>query len=150
MIIFLDIDGVLTSARTWYALDRHYGGMIWRALDPIAVGLINGFCKDYKYQIVISSSWRTHPDCWSDLKKGGLNMNLIHSDWRTTSEQKSWMRGYEIEAWLKRNNKLDTKYIILDDDQDFLPEQKPRLVLTNSDNGLMMDDYRKMRNLLIS
>lgn len=149
MIIFLDIDGVLTSARTWYALDRHYGGMIWRSIDPVAVGMVNGFCQDYNYKIVISSTWRKHPDCWNDLTKGGLNMNLIHQDWRTPIDN-SWMRGYQIRDWLKRNNMLDTKYIILDDDQDFLPEQKPRHVLTNAENGLMMDDYRKMRNLLVS
>ncbi|MFL0101215.1 HAD domain-containing protein, partial [Tenacibaculum maritimum] len=49
------------------------------------------------------------------------------------------LRGIEIKNWIKDNQKhfkTPIKYIILDDEDDFLKEQKPNFFQTNPDIGL--------------
>lgn len=54
-IIFLDIDGVLTSLRTCTTLD---GGGLWTEFDPVGVAIIKRLCENHNYKIVISSTWK--------------------------------------------------------------------------------------------
>lgn len=60
-MLFLDIDGVLNSARTCVAckgypmeLDGYHRAMF----DEVALGLIRGLCAKGGVSVVVSSAWR--------------------------------------------------------------------------------------------
>lgn len=135
-IIFLDIDGVITSARTG-----------WYDMDIFAINYLIWLCKQANAQIVISSTWRfnTSREFWLTIFP-----DLIHEDWKTKTfrfEGREYNRGDEIAEWLHRHDYI-TEYAILDDDKDMLPEQMERFIHTNSENGLMFQDMLKLKDIL--
>lgn len=135
-VLFLDIDGVLNSHRTAIA----FGGMFGTGvLDPIALRLVRGICKQANVSIVLSSSWRlTHR--FQELG-AELDLPMIGATPRLLGE-----RGKEIATWLAGHPDV-TAYAIVDDDADMLPEQMPYLVKTHMQNGLTWDCACKLAEL---
>lgn len=136
-IIFLDIDGVITSART--------GWVNW---DPFATTFVKWCCEKSDTKIVISSTWRCNRDrkFFTDI----FGENAIHEDWRTPwdlSDMTMNCRGDEIQKWLTNHPEIED-YVIIDDEDDMLERQVSHLMLTNSYNGMMFDDYEKLRKML--
>lgn len=133
-IIFLDIDGVLTSART--------GWMNW---DIYATTFLKWVCLNADVKIVISSTWRCHRD--KQFFEDIFGKEIIHADWKTPWDlmnRNVRCRGHEIKLWLEQHPEID-KYLIIDDDSDMLHEQLPNLLLTNTYNGLQFEDMEKIR-----
>lgn len=128
-IIFLDIDGVVTSARA--------NG--FRDLDPFAVNFISWCAEQSDWKIVISSVWRHGfpKEFWDTIFP-----NLIHNDWRTKSL--GGMRGEEVLEWLSRNEWDD--YLILDDDSDFYPHQRWRHIRTDGHDGMLMKHIYQLKD----
>lgn len=58
------------------------------------------------------------------------------------------IRGSEIQEWLTQNEKGVDAYVIIDDVDDFLPEQQQHLVLTNPDVGITLENARRAIALL--
>ena len=61
------------------------------------------------------------------------------------------MRGMEILKWLSDNypeGMEQPRYVIIDDGDDFLPEQAEMLVRTNAEVGITKEDAAKAINLL--
>ena len=128
-IIFLDIDGVITSARTG-----------WHNWDIYAVNYLRWICKNAPAQIVITSTWRMNKD--ESFFKSIFGEYLC-SDWMTPIKHE--MRGKEIEEWIY-NYKIEIdKYLILDDDTDFLEYQKENFIKTNFTNGLLWEEMHKIK-----
>lgn len=130
-IIFLDIDGVMTSARTG-----------WRNMDQCAVAFLKHICKEGNAKMVISSTWRYNRtrEFFTDI----FGNDCIHEDWRTSTDlltNGSDCRGDEIKLWLATHPEI-MDYLILDDDSDMLPEQMDHLILTDSYNGLLFKDMK--------
>ena len=92
--------------------------------DPIKWKWLSEFCNENDYKICISSVWKNHfkdPRDWhAALSNLGFNGASIF--WGTTPNLKSRIRGEEIAKWLLNHPKF-TKYAIIDDDSDMLPEQ---------------------------
>lgn len=82
---------------------------------------LSKFCNENDYKICISSVWKTHfrdPNDWNRaLIALGFNDNIFVG---ITGNRRT-LRGTEIKEWVDTNNV--TKYAILDDDSDMLPEQ---------------------------
>lgn len=127
-IIFLDIDGVITSART--------GWMNW---DIYAVTFLKWICEKANIQIVISSSWRHNHNKQFFVDIFG---NIIHKDWKIPTFI-SAIRGKEIQQWLDNHPEVQT-YLIIDDDSDMLPDQP--LLLTSTYDGLSFDNQNFIRD----
>ena len=54
--------------------------------------------------------------------------------------------------WLSENapdNPLEFRYVIIDDDTDFLPEQQPHLIITDPIIGLTAKDAEKAKAILL-
>jgi hypothetical protein len=68
-VIFLDIGGVVTSAKTG-----------WYIFDVTTVGFLRWFCKETEAKIVISSTWRKNHDKAFFEKIFG---DVIHVSWCT-------------------------------------------------------------------
>ena len=136
-VLFLDIDGVLNSHRTAIA----FGGMFGvDKLDPIAVRLVRGIVDTADACVVLSSSWRlTH-----DFRELGKQLDLPMID-RTPSLVGP--RGKEIKAWLDGHPEC-TRYAIVDDDGDMLPEQTPYFVQTNMREGFTWASAERLCEVL--
>jgi hypothetical protein len=138
-VLFLDIDGVLNSARTLVArggypmeLTGHHLDMF----DTIAVGLVRSLCEKANVSVVVSSAWRiTH-----HVDAIGRALDLPTID-RTPSLSKT--RGHEIADWLAKHPQV-TRYAIVDDDSDMLPEQLPYFVKTDGNEGLSFANYIRL------
>lgn len=140
-VLFLDIDGVLTSYRSIAAFGGRSGSLegLHAKCDPIALQLVRRLCKSAGASVVISSAWRTSYD-WSEIARV-LQLPAIGA---TPVGLKS--RGHEIQAWLDRVPA--DAYAIADDMNDMLPSQLSHFVHIRSMDGITWADYVKLCNLL--
>ncbi len=156
-IIFLDIDGPLNNERTLLSKADRFPGRSAIG-DRIAIGRLNRICHDAGAQIVISSTWRRFDshDTINWLCYYGLDVDLVHEDWRTKyltikkevcglECEQEVRRGAEVLEWLSRHPEV-THHAIIDDDHDFYPGQP--LVHCSYRNGLLVEDFEKLEQLL--
>lgn len=164
-IVFLDIDGVLNSDRSFVAmagkdLGREGDGYITRitvtTIDPIAVGILNKILQQCDAHFVLSSSHRMNFDRGNDevaipeMKEylARLGIDVSRCLGRTPILHTS--RGSEIAIWLENNkfNYFVDSFVILDDHADMLPEQHENFVRTDSRVGLTAENYREACRIL--
>jgi len=131
-VIFLDFDGVICVDWNEY-IDEHGHGFRKKYVENLELIIEQTGAK-----IVISSSWRTAglammKSMWKERRMKGEIIGI--------TERLNTPRGEEIEEYL-RENPCD-KYVILDDDNDFLPEQRPFFVRTSM-NKDHEDSYKGM------
>lgn len=131
-IIFLDVDGVITSARTGYS-----------NFDVYAVHFLRWVCEASSARIVISSTWRANHSL-GFFRRIFYDYIFRDGDWKTPYINSPERRGGEIRAWLEKHQPIE-KYLILDDDSDFLPEQLPFHIRTDTLNGLLFEDMDRIR-----
>lgn len=122
-VIFLDFDGVICV--DWNTEGDEHG----QAFRREYVGNLRAIIEATGANIVVSSSWRTMginrlKTMWELRDMPGKIIGLTPSMWT--------QRGGEIAEYL-RENPCD-KYVIIDDDSDFLPEQKPFFVKTSGND----------------
>ena len=142
-VLFLDIDGVLNSARTAYAFGGypHLPSQVDR-FDLVAVALIRKVCTEVGARICLSSTWRLGRD-WKELR-GHLGLPITHRTPRLDGAR----RGEEIKAWMDAYNRTIEKWAIVDDDADMLPEQLHHFVQTCPRNGFTFENYERLKDLL--
>lgn len=139
-VIFLDIDGVVTSAR-----DNGF-----RDFNLHVVHWLRFLCQESGAKIVLSSTWRhSHDEAFWRTIFG----DYVHSDWRTPDgcrkqESGLWtspIRGDEVAEWLERNPDVK-QYWILDDDSDFCEDQMPFFIKTDPMNGMLFESFTTLRD----
>ncbi len=136
-IIFLDIDGVVTSVRTgWYNMDIY------------VINFLRWVCKNANAKIVISSTWRYNHghDFWKTIFEDYLNEDFKTPDLIKGLQVRgqNCTRGSEIQAWLDKHNEVE-KYLILDDDSDMLEHQMENLIQTDSMDGMLSEHMMAVR-----
>ena len=142
-IIFLDIDGVLNNLGSVIGL-----GDPSHHLDPVSVGLMTRLCEEAGASIVISSSWRigrTVESLKDEFDKLGAHKLADRFMDRTKDFQA--IRGKQIARWIE-DNAYTGRYVIVDDDSDMLPEQKPYFVHTSWEDGFRAKHYRDALKIL--
>lgn len=141
-VIFLDIDGVVTSSR-----DNGF-----RDFNLHVVHWLRFVCEQSGAKIVISSTWRhSHNKAFWETVFG----EYVHDDWRTpdgcrkleSGLYSSPIRGDEIAEWLTGHPEV-TDYVILDDDSDFRDDQKANFIKTDAHNGMLFDSLMDLRERL--
>ena len=149
--IFLDFDGVLNTEQYQAELcvdgkltSDEYGPLF----DPKAVNRLAAIVEKTKAQIVITSSWRfIHDedalnDMWEKRGMPGEIYRVLKPDNSISS------RGEEIQRFFDSREKDFTPYIILDDENDFLPEQLPKVIVSNPVKGISNQDVEKAISIL--
>lgn len=125
-VIFLDIDGVLNSTRSFAAKtvgdlnqpSRSYLEINLSVIDPIAIALLNKLCVATGADIVLSSTHRKMvDDIPLYLKQLGITAKCVGS----TPITDRGFRGDEVNMWLGLNPV--GQYVIFDDDSDFYSYQ---------------------------
>lgn len=149
-VIFLDVDGVLNSEKFY----RKRGAPDYRfedeppyplcEFDPEAVELFNKITDQTGAKIVVSSTWRigrTVDELKELFQSVGVTGQIIDKT-RTLRERKEYekiVRGTEIRIWLEKFPKV-YRYIIIDDDNDMLPEQQPNFIKTSFWTGITVEN----------
>jgi hypothetical protein len=150
-LVFLDIDGVLDTYKSHYML------------DPVLMDRLGNILGRTGAWIVISSSWRcgnvpetiefmtdydnprvgSNPFPFTDRIVGitPILYSVIDDD-----IDRPATRGEEINAYLKAH--LCDNYVILDDCDEMLGDQRPHLVLVNDEIGLTDNDVEKAVSIL--
>ena len=156
--LFLDIDGVLNTGRySDYLIENGLcetdaDGYLF---DPEAVQNLERIIEATDAKIIITSTWRLDGDMqalWRNRNLAGEAIGTTPTLLReeTIGKVKVYYghRGMEVEAWLKDNAIAPYKYAILDDEDDYLPHQAERLILTDPMRGITKDVADKVISLL--
>ena len=111
-------------------------------------------------RIVLSTSWKRMKtlEAWNEQfrKIKGWTWEIIGRTPNITEQivmetvngyQRTTPRGLEIKTWLSENN-WQGRYLILDDDDDMLPEQKDSFIQTNSDLGFTIENKKNVISFL--
>lgn len=156
-IIFLDIDGVLNT-ESWYMqmTKETPKDKFGYAFDPQAVANLRKIVEETGADIVISSSWKCMglsqmEDMWKDRnlpgKIIGVTPNSVSDELLIDADIDSMelfhIRGEEIMEWLKKHGKHSSRYAIIDDMDNMLPEQQSHFVQTNPEMGITEADAEK-------
>jgi len=147
-IIFLDIDGVLTTLNTKY----YY-------LDPVCMGHLKKVVDATNAYFVISSTWRLYhmdrlmpmlADC--GLEDRVIGVTPSRKETKDIGNDKklilAWGRGFEIDEWLKNNEAVVDKYAVFDDDKHDLRTHVKVHVHTDTCKGLNAEDAEKAIEIL--
>ena len=157
-VIFLDIDGVLSPR--WWDSDKqsdNYGCLF----DAKAVANLAKIVEETDAEIVISSSWKDMglvelQNMWRDRDLPGKIVDITPdymSDELLLKEDSADMdylyeRGSEIQGWLLLHGDDVSRYVIIDDMDDILPEQQSHFLQTDPEFGITNDDVKKVVHLL--
>jgi hypothetical protein len=156
-VIFLDIDGVLNSDRSqaafghrpWPTAPRN-----WQFFDEAAVRLLARVVEQLDARVVLSSSWRADLKAPEDLAALGERLGLPIIGATPFSVPGPWgdalscaNRGEQIAAWLSAHPKV-ASWVIVDDVDDMLLEQKERFVHVDGRVGLSVEDAQRMAHIL--
>lgn len=140
-VLFLDIDGVLNSAKVLEEKGRH------DAIDHDMVEQINRVTTTTGCSIVISSSWRW---LWSlgelkaILRQHGLHDVVIGA---TQTKPRLERRDEEILAWLAQHPEVK-QFAVVDDDSFDLTAVADRLVHTSFITGTLPEHADRLIELL--
>ncbi len=147
-VIFLDVDGVLNSEETGFG--GFFGMEKVLTKDDVKWGgelvdRIRRVVEEADASIVISSTWRRHFDIikfremfslynWPDVPIIDMTPKLHQG------------RGLEVNAWLQKHP-VD-RYVIIDDVDQFLADQKPYYIQTSIMTGITEEDAEQAIKIL--
>ncbi len=139
-IVFLDFDGVITTLKSRWKIDRE------------KCKLVKKICDETRAKIVISSSWRKYS--FEETMKQFNREEFILYDYIIDITKRLTLngtnltvpRGVEIMDWIE-NHTVDN-YVILDDDSDMLLWQKDNFVQTDTYKGINEQDVQKAISIL--
>lgn len=136
-VIFLDIDGVITTPPTW-------------TINFDNLQLIKDLVDITNAKIVLSSSWKnscnndiklvkeklkTYLKCFSDNDKLTNLFNWFINNIYDITPSNGACRGDEIQKYLDHHTNIDN-YVIIDDDSDMNDEHVYHFVQTDSTFGI--------------
>lgn len=150
-VVFLDFDGVLTSARVHAA---HGDGAPWKTFDPVT---LNFFKRQMNVEFVISSTWRLHFDFRGITHIfGSTGWDIpLHQIWCTphpskvgiTDRNKDYgSRAREIMAWIDEHLG-DRDFVVVDDAVGPWPDHW-KVVQTDPTEGMLWQHYDTFNALL--
>lgn len=146
-VVFLDIDGPLRP----YGCVPSDGAWVSErdGVCPVRMEMLNRLASVPGLKVVVSSSWRSDETTRDALVRQGLVIPF-HPSWRTTLEVPDGndvpFRGWQVRRWLAENGWR--RHAIVDDSDDFLPRQAPRLVLVDPYVGIDREALTSMLGLL--
>lgn len=139
-VLFLDVDGVLNSSRSRSI----------RALSRGALRRLSRVVDATGCMIVVSSTWRLHPEFLTLLRRrlAHRNIHIIGiTDKLMDGHDRPVERGVEIHQWMIDHPGV-TAYAILDDTDEMLRYQRQFFVQTNMAVGMTDEDAEKAISIL--
>jgi hypothetical protein len=139
-VLLTDIDGVFNhfspdSTTTQRQTPEGYLIMT----DPEKVFMLNNAQDLNGFSVVLSSTWRIVPNWREQMRANGFLFKFLDK----TPIIKNGLRGEEIKAWLDQHPEVE-RYAILDDIDEFSPEQKVNFFKTDQTIGLTQEIMDKI------
>ena len=147
-ILFLDIDGVVNSQETFKARYERGGKGRESDIDPVLAQHVKNIVERTGCKVVLSSSWRGSEEAEREIEERVCKLAgrtpRIHRPVGTGMEYCE--RGREIKSWMVSNAELVeiTRYAIVDDDGDMLPEQQEHFFQTTNEKGITAEIAEKI------
>ena len=143
-IIFLDFDGVLTTPSSDYTFTKD------------AIDRLGHILSETGAKLVITSSWRSETvEQMRNLLSGNqssatryIRFPYVKEIIGVTPHCGAWLRGQEIQKWLENTRFPVERYAIIDDEEQYLQNQKPFLVRTSHSIGITDEDVESVIRLL--
>lgn len=158
-LVFLDIDGVFTSARVNLAHNASYE--MWHRFDPVAVDFMNKIHDRYPVEFVLMSTWKNNLrsddnniEHWVRAAFGNSGFRgQLATPWKTDPDNIIWHRkgandrAHEVKEYLELYGQDVKDFILFDDNRYRFKEVLGvnRLVHTDHENGLL---HKHMLNAL--
>lgn len=146
-VVFLDYDGVVNTpmwnekgTKCSYSFPKD-----GKVNNFQAVQWVSEFCQKCHYSIVVTSTWRKYENYQQCLINGRLRKGI---EILGRTEITDNCRGQEIANYLKLHPEIKY-YLILDDENDMLPEQQSHFVQTETLIGFGMKEYEKCLKVYI-
>jgi hypothetical protein len=149
-VIFLDVDGVLNSHRTFFGTGKLPFRFIEEQkpyFDWIAVGMLRRLVTDDPaIRFVLSSSWRI------DGKRMPHEVaveaaNFLDLPFVDCTDTNGPHRGEEIQRWLDAHPEVE-QYAIVDDDSDMLESQASHFVQTLFADGMRYIHFKAIQRIM--
>lgn len=139
-VLFLDADGVINKKDNFNPAIKNN----LYPIDAYCAFLVGRIQLQTGCEVVLSSSWRHHPESVENVSKRVIRVSDVTPDlYDDLNEGKLIIRGDEIQVWLDEHPEVD-KYAILDDDIDFYAHQAPNLFKTTFEEGLTDEIAQKV------
>ena len=160
-LVFVDIDGVLTSARAEFS-----DGLItlWNKFDPIAIDFFNRIHDTFQgVEFVLISTWRAwmktddpHNTLWvqAAFRSAGFRGNLRYPHWKVNPENDADLyfrqRAEEIKHYLTEYAEGYQDFIIFDDtDYNFNSVLGiKRFVQTDPNDGMLLKHMKNAWSIM--
>jgi len=139
-IIFLDVDGVLNCQGDFKGKSLH-------VLNKDMIARLDKIKEATGAKVVLISTWRKFRKHRDYLKKNGVKFIDRTIDFCLPPSERYGQRGAEIEHWLNKRPDIK-KYVIIDDEWDFLEYQRPLLVKTQWLVGMQDEHVEQAINIL--
>lgn len=136
-ILFLDIDGVLKPARSYWLPHRHQG-----SFDPLGVAAVNKICEKTGALIVTNTVWNREDNLTNILREQGIT-GAFHEHRRTEYPIEANNRWNAIFTWIRGHSKIG-QWVALDDAES----DHPRIIQVNGQEGISTEDYRNATRIL--
>lgn len=157
-VLFVDVDGCLNTEQFQIERFKKFGKIECQDyyFQPSCMKHLKRIIDETKCKVVISSTWRSHPERMGAIKTNfvihNINPNVIIGTtpnfvYSSIFDEKPPERGDEIKAWCKANDGINCNIesiAIIDDDSD-MGDLKHRLIQTTWKSGLT----RKLANKAI-
>lgn len=159
-IIFLDIDGVLTSERSFFAHSPN-NYKIMNKFDPVAIDFFNKIHNTYDVEFVLISSWKTDMNVSSDYHKHWIISSFSNSGfvgkfadvWKVSDEDNFPAlntRAFQIIKYVEEHHASIEDYMIFDD-EDYSYNKilnKKRFIKTSSKEGISLKNMKDAWSML--
>lgn len=145
-VLFLDYDGVVNTPM-WNADGsgcRYNFPSDGKVNNFQAVQWVSEFCQKAGYHIVVTSTWRLDNNYKECLVNGGLRKGI--EIFGKTESLDGKCRGDEIKLYLETHPEIE-QYIIVDDKDDILEEQRQFFVQTDGSFGFGERDMLKCEKI---
>lgn len=152
-LLFLDIDGVLNATEDWieWKVLGHAVNYGTKMINRSKLAMLVYIIQQTDCKLVLSSTWRLHYtneqmiEIFNEYGCDYITTDILID--QTPPPRLNGIRGHDISEWLVEHPKV-TKYVILDDGTDFLPEQRAHHVKTDTYVGLTFYQVKECIRLL--
>lgn len=145
-IVFLDYDGVVNTPM-WNSDGTvcSYGFPKQGKVNNFqAVQWLSEACQKFGYDIVVTSTWRLDNNYKECLINGGLRKGIEVLG--RTPRFSGQPRGEEIKAYIEDHPEI-LYYIIVDDEDDILPEQINNFIQVDGDAGFNLREFKEFEKI---
>ena len=145
-VCFLDYDGVVNTPM-WNAEGTmcSYGFPRQGKVNNFqAVQWLSEACQKFGYDIVVTSTWRLWDNYKECLINGGLRPGIEILG--CTDCIRDTSRGNEIKKYIDEHPEIQY-YVIVDDEDDILSEQREHFIMTNGDTGFNLKEFTEFEKI---